>query len=204
MKNLMAVCMVLGLMIGTINAVATGTYPNEAITELRAVFTGTSNNITLKVYANFNDPAKSQGDLKIRLKIDSTVIGESYTVTDFADGVEVDWDTNTFSGDIHTITVEFVNPAEDLSTANTADNKLTLTIASPISTLEPLINLWGQVEYTVSKAARQTGYLAFVAEYPLWIWILVILVIVAIIILWRKAKKGGKKPVSQFRQIMRI
>jgi len=203
MKRSMVVFTLLGLMILTATAVAE-TYPNEAITELRAVFTGTSNNIILKVYASFNDAAKSQGDLKIRLKIDSTIIGEDYTVTDFADGVEINWSANNFEGDIHTITVEFVNPAEDLSTANTADNKLTLTIASPTSAIGPLINLWGQVEYTVSKAARQTGYLAFIAEYPLWIWILIVVIIIAAIILWRKAKKGGRKPVSQFRQIIKL
>jgi len=195
------VCTLLVLAAGTVRA---DTYPNQAITELRAVFTGTSDNIILKIYANFNDAARSQGDLKIRVKIDSTVIDENYSPLDLENGIEINWTQYNFEGDVHTITVEFVNPKEDVSTANTADNKLSLLIASPTSTIAALINLWGQVEYTVSKVARQTGYLAFIAEYPLWIWIVVILIIIAIIVLWRRAKKGGKKPTTQFRQIIKL
>ncbi|HHE40410.1 MAG TPA: hypothetical protein ENL10_02785 [Candidatus Cloacimonetes bacterium] len=204
MKKSVVVAIVCTLLLVTVGTARADTYQNQAITELRAVFTGTSDNITLIVYADFNDAAKSQGDLKIKITIDSTVIGEDYTVTDLLNGVEIEWDESTFTGDAHTITVEFVNPKEDVSTANTADNKLSLLIASPTSTIAALINLWGQVEYTVSKVARQTGYLAFIAEYPLWIWIVVILIIIAIIVLWRRAKKGGKKPTTQFRQIIKL
>jgi len=192
-------CTLLVLAAGTVRA---ETYSNQAITELRAVFTGTSDNILLKIYANFNDAAEGQPDLKIRVKIDSELIGEDYTVTDLENGIEVNWSRYNFEGDAHTITVEFVNPKEDISTANTADNKLTLMIASPTSTIAALINLWGQVEYKVSKVARQTGYLGFIADYPLWVWIIAILIIIAIVVLWKR--RGGKRPTAQFRQVIKL
>lgn len=194
-------CTLLVLAAGIVRA---DTYSNQAITELKAVFTGTSDNIHLKVYASFNDAAKDQPDLKIRVEIDSVPIGEDYTTTDLENGIEINWTQYNFEGDVHTITVEFVNPKEDISMANTADNKLSLLIASPTSTIAALINLWGQVEYKVSKVARQTGYLAFIADYPLWVWIIVILIIIAIVVLWERTRRGGKRPTAQLRQVIKL
>ena len=191
---------VVGLMLVSLlmPAVAMAGTSNEAILELRAVFTGTSDNITLKVFITVNDAATAQEDLKYKLIIDNTVVKSNLTYNAFTDedGYKVDWDSDVYTGDYHTITVEFVNPEEDVATSNLADNALSLGISTPGSSIGALLNAYGQLEYIISKTTRQNfnGAFSFIANYPAYLWIFILIVIIGIAWYVHRHKKMGRGP----------
>ncbi|RLG13816.1 MAG: hypothetical protein DRN66_03485 [Candidatus Nanohalarchaeota archaeon] len=188
-KTIPALLILAMLMAPVCLATDADTYPNEAITELRAVFHGTADNITLTVYVKVNDAAKAQGDLEIDVYIDNINV-YSALATAFEDGEDIPWDSTEYGSGWHTLKVQFSNPNEDIS-CNQADNELSLLISTPDYWLATLINSYGFLEYSIYKSLKHTvnGYFAFFTVIPLWAWFIVLLIIIGLIVILKKRKK---------------
>jgi len=199
-KIIMLVC--LTLVITLIPTASADKSTNEAINSLTVSFTGTGNNTRITIDAELNKVAKTDGGLVIKFWIDEKD-DANYLGSTTPAGLpwKTTWDINKWSEGYHVLIAELTNLGKEVRSDNKADNRLDLPFTTQEWFWAPVGEIYGYIQYTVTRLARQQagGTFAFLADYPLWMWIILAIILILIIRWIIRHRRRFRRPVTIIR-----
>lgn len=157
---------------------------NEQIEGLSMTFSGAGESTVVTITVDLNTVATGDPTLTVTFWIDEKNTGHLLGSTG-AGGttLETVWDITKWAEGYHVLIAELTNPTIEVTSDNKADNRLDLPFTTQDWFWAPVGDIYGFVQYSISRIARQqaAGFFAIFAEYPMWLWAIVIIVLAVVI-----------------------
>ena len=182
---------------------------NEKIEGLSMTFSGAGESTVVTITVDLNTVATGDPSLTVTFWIDEKDAGHILGST-AAGGttLETVWDITKWAEGYHVLIAELTNPTIEVTSDNKADNRLDLPFTTQDWFWAPVGDIYGFIQYSISRVARQqaAGFFAIFAEYPMWLWAIVIIVLVVVIgAVARRSRRSkikfhAKRPVKYMKE----